>query len=193
MTDNTQNAGDAWIADFRRFADEFKSESDRAAVVLGAAKLDILCYQILQNFLIPSPTGKDELLEADCPLGTFSSRIHMLFRLGLIEADLARALHLIRKIRNSFAHELSGGNLEEGSHRDRIRELIQPLHEAAGFNVLLKDIFVGERNSSTYFRAAVAYLSLRLDGLFERTRTITKPGLTKLLQPEEPEDAKTSK
>ena len=38
--------------DFEVFAVEFKEESDRALVILGAAKLDILLYQLLE----PCPT-----------------------------------------------------------------------------------------------------------------------------------------
>ena len=97
---------------FEKFLDEFKSESDRAAVILGAAKLDILLYQLLTKFLIASPAGTDELFDGDAPLGTFSSKINLAHRLGLIDKDFSRALHLIRKIRNSFAHEISGTTLE---------------------------------------------------------------------------------
>src|SRR5438270_10281747 len=41
-------------------------------------------------------------------------------------SDTSRALHLIRRIRNSFAHEVSGAKLDSGPHRDRIRELAAP-------------------------------------------------------------------
>lgn len=53
----------SWIKPFREFVTEFSGESDRAAVILGAAKLDYLLYQILQKYLIPNASGRDELLE----------------------------------------------------------------------------------------------------------------------------------
>jgi hypothetical protein len=70
-------------ADFKKFVDEFKGESDRAAVILGAAKLDLLLYQIIQQYLLPITGSKDELLDGDSPLGTFSAKILLANRLGL--------------------------------------------------------------------------------------------------------------
>ena len=105
---------------FSQFVEEFRDESDRAAVVLGAAKLDLVLYQILQAYLLPTTTGKDELLDGDSPLGTFSSKINISYRLGLLASSFARALHLVRKIRNAFAHDVSGCSLTTGAHSDRV-------------------------------------------------------------------------
>src|SRR5437016_8187867 len=82
------------------FVDDFAKESDRAAVIVGAAKLDLLLYQLLEKVLLPSTSNTDELLAGDSGLSTFHSRIHAAHRLGFIDDQLARALHLIRKIRN---------------------------------------------------------------------------------------------
>ncbi|MDP3830347.1 MAG: hypothetical protein Q8Q47_03695, partial [Ignavibacteriaceae bacterium] len=97
---------------FYEFVNEFIAESDRAAVILGTAKLDFLLYQILTKYFIPVAGSSDDLLEGDSPLTTFSSKINICYRLGIIDTQFARTLHLIRKIRNSFAHEISGCNLD---------------------------------------------------------------------------------
>lgn len=123
---------------FLEFITEFMTESDRAAVILGAAKLDLLLYQLLTKYFVPSPSSKDELLDGDSPLGTFSSKIHLAYRLGLIGADFTRALHMIRKIRNSFAHEVAECNLNSGAHRDRVKELIAPFQHLKVFKEGLK-------------------------------------------------------
>lgn len=167
------NTGDEH--EFRKFANEFKSESDRAAVILGAAKLDILLYQCLDRFLIPCPTGKDELLEGDSPLATFSSRINMVFRLGLISNEFARSLHLVRRIRNSFAHELSGVSLTSGAHKDRIRELVMPIQQTSAFKHILKEYYDEKSDPASLFRATVGLMALRLEGLFEALQTIEPP------------------
>jgi hypothetical protein len=57
------------------FLIEYRKESDRAAVIVGAAALDNLLHQILQAFLRPNTGARDELLDGDSPLGTFSARI----------------------------------------------------------------------------------------------------------------------
>ncbi|MGD1083654.1 MAG: hypothetical protein ABSA47_02760 [Verrucomicrobiota bacterium] len=156
------------IADHQAFLDEFARETDRAAVVLGAAKLDLQLYHLLQKVLLPNPCGTDELLDGDAPLGTFSSRINLCYRLGLIDGVLARALHLIRKIRNSFAHEISGNDLGLGGHRDRVKELIAPLCGVEGFNEN-KKIYVDrwklKEGARLDFRLALAHVGARLEGL----------------------------
>lgn len=150
---------------YNSFVQEFSKETDRAAVILGAAKLDILLSQILQRTLLPCVGHRDELLDNDAPLGTFGSRIQMCFRLGLIDSELTRALNLIRKIRNEFAHETSAVNLSSGSYRDRIRDLTAPMR---GF-----DAFERFTNQSQFshvsaaakdFRAALALVCARLEG-----------------------------
>jgi hypothetical protein len=153
--------------EFRKFAAEFSGESDRAAVILGAAKLDVLLYQLLQKVLRPSTSKTDELLEGDSPLGTFSARTLICHRLGLIDDDLFRSINLIRRIRNSFAHELTGVSLDAGAHRDRVRELVAPLKEHGSFNWLLKEYYKDRIGPSGEFRAAVALIALRLEGAFE--------------------------
>ena len=154
-----------------RFISEFSQESDRAAVILGAAKVDILLTQLLQRFLLPAPSGTDELLEAENALGTLSSRINAAYRMGLIDAGLSKALHLsCRKIRNSFAHETHSGSLSAGSHRDRIRELIAPFRDYTQFEKLSEYKQFGDSEGpSRDFRVALA---VALGGLQNALRKV---------------------
>ena len=174
-----------WFSEFKRFALEFKSESDRAAVILGAAKLDISLYQVIERFLLPCSGGRDELLEGDSPLATFSARINLCHRLGLISDECARALHLVRRIRNSFAHELSGISLASGAHRDRIKELVGPILRDEGYKTIIEDYFEGSDSPAAQFRAAVALMSLRLEGLFDRMEAIDPPETCRLVHKKE--------
>src|ERR1041384_5909756 len=89
---------------FGHFMRDFLKESDRAAVILGAAKIDALLCAMIESALRPVTSGEDDLLEGDAPLSTFSARIRVAYRLGLIDADFAKLLHVLRKLRNSFAH-----------------------------------------------------------------------------------------
>lgn len=186
--DPTSDPAQHGFAEFARFAEDFKAESDRAAVILGAAKLDMMLFQILQARLVPCATGKDELLEGDNPLGIFSARINMAFRLGIITAEFARALHLIRRIRNSYAHEFSGVSLSSGAHRDRVRELVLPFVSHRGFLWILKRFFGNNRSPATEFRAAVAMLCLRLEGKLEATKPILPEDASTLLPPQWDDD-----
>lgn len=93
---------------------EFQDESERAAAVLAAAYLDHLLGELLTATMTAEPEEVEELLfqKGSGPLGTFSARIDTAYCLGLLSRDERRDLHLIRKIRNNFAHELTGMSFE---------------------------------------------------------------------------------
>lgn len=160
------------LSEFNIFVNEFKGESDRAAVILGAAKLDLLLYQILECFLGPSVSGKDELLDGDSALGTFSAKIMIAYRLGLIDAEFTRCLQFVRKIRNAFAHEVAGCTLDNGSHRDRTKEFVAPMRHKKIFEDLRKSAFGDKDEPSTNFRTALSILVVRLEYLLSHVERV---------------------
>jgi len=109
---------------FKFLIDQFSKESDRAAVILVASIIDENLGTLLKSYLVPNPSSSDSLFDsATSPLSNFSSKIDLCFRIGIISGKLTRDLHIIRKIRNSFAHDIYGCSFENGSVRSRIREL----------------------------------------------------------------------
>lgn len=96
---------------FDDFAEDLLAErSARPLIIVGASKIEQLLFQMLDTFLLPKrvkPKQQDELLQGDTPLGTFSARIKICYRLGLIDETLCMTLELLRKIRNLCAHEVS--------------------------------------------------------------------------------------
>ena len=163
-----------WLA-FEEFVAEFRDESDRAAVILGVAKLDAVMYIVLQRVLQPTAGRDDELLDNEGPLSTFSARIAMLHRLGVITPAFARSLHLIRRIRNAFAHEVSGCRLDTGAHRDRVRELFLPLGTLGFVQDATEHFFPGRTGPSVDFRIALALMVARLDAIAEHVAPLS-PG-----------------
>ncbi len=108
----------------RFFNEEFMKESDRAAVILTAAMLDESLKELIEAFLIPCSSSEDPLLDgANASIGSFSSRIECAYRLGLISNTFAKCLHIIRKIRNSFAHDVAGCKFSSHSVNSRIQSL----------------------------------------------------------------------
>ncbi|SFQ70806.1 hypothetical protein SAMN05216567_12848 [Variovorax sp. OK605] len=170
-------------AEFERFFTELVAESDRAAVILGAAKIDALLFQLLAGVLLPSDTKADELLGQDKPLGTFSARATICYRLGLIDKDLLHAITLVRRIRNDFAHRLRGVSLTSGENGNRVRDLIAPLRASSGFEWLTdggRQKIVGP---AMEFRAAISLLYLRLEGACDARPTVYLPVAMPLLAP----------
>lgn len=160
-------ADDPYFDAFDSFVTEFRQESDRAAVILGAAKLDQALYLILQRRLVPLSGNNDDLLDADSPLSTFSARINVVYRLGILDAQFARALHLVRKIRNSFAHEMTSSRLDVGAHRDRVRELIAPYQASKGFAGFREAFFGEDTGVGVDFRCVLASMAGRLEAVYD--------------------------
>lgn len=181
MSNSTESDKDPRKPIFER-VDEFKknfaSESDRACVVLIAARLDELIHQALSAHLLPPPTRDDNLLDSDRALGTFSARIDACYRLGLIDAEFCRALHLIRRIRNEFAHETSDSSLEQSPHRDRILQLAAPVMYLKEFDLVLGKEFAKEPHCRGLFSVCAWIMVLRLERVVFQARRISSNPVT---------------
>ena len=96
---------------FDLFADDLMAERNvRPLIIIGASKVDHLLLRILQAFLLPKlakANDQDELLEGDTPLASFSARIKLCRRIGLIDETLCTALERLRILRNLSAHSVS--------------------------------------------------------------------------------------
>lgn len=160
--------------EFLQFYLDFVLESDRAAAVLGAAKLDFQLKKLIEKTLLSPYNKGDNILNDSKALGTFSARIHIAYRLGLINKELARALHLIRKIRNKFAHEINSHHLKE--HEDQVKELIKPLITGNGYGDMYK-IVKGKMNpseqSAVDFRISLGAIASKLEEAIQKTTTLS--------------------
>jgi len=106
------------------FQTEFGKESDRASVILAAAMLDEALTTLLRGHLVPVAGAADSLLDgAYAPISSFSAKIDLTHRLGLISTPFCRDLHVVRRIRNAFAHNLSGCSFDDSAIRNRVLEL----------------------------------------------------------------------
>jgi len=76
-----------------------EKESDRGAAVIGAGLLD----ELLKDLLMATFVDENELCD-ERDLGSFYTRIKLVYSLGFIGAKTYNDLEIIRKIRNEFAH-----------------------------------------------------------------------------------------
>lgn len=102
---------------------ELNSISDRSAAIVGAAFLDNRIALKLSYLMKDDKTVREELLENSGPLATFSSRIRLGYMLGLYSEEVYKDLHIIRKIRNFFAHDLDKRDFQNDSISDQCRNL----------------------------------------------------------------------
>jgi len=120
-----ENQPNAVLELMLKLTNEFQCESDRAAAVLAAAYLDHLLGELIAATMAVEPAEVEELLyqKGNGPLGTFSARTNTAYCLGLFSKDETRDLHLIRKIRNDFAHKLVDMSFASQEIANRCREL----------------------------------------------------------------------
>lgn len=81
---------------------------------------------ILKSFLVEDEKNDEQVFEGNGPLSTFSSKIKLTYRLGLISREEARTLDQIRNIRNRFAHSLGGMTFLDQKVRSWCNNIITP-------------------------------------------------------------------
>ncbi|MFI5090462.1 MAG: hypothetical protein ACHP7P_10430 [Terriglobales bacterium] len=129
---------------FDSFADDLLAErSARPLVIVGASKVDDLLLEILRAFLLPKiakTKEQDELLEGDTPLSTFSARIKMCRRLGLIDETLYLALERLRAVRNRSAHSILFDDAKS-SVREHLAELRKQIASRTSYGLTKERYF----------------------------------------------------
>src|ERR1700730_15274 len=129
---------------FDSFAEDLLAErSARPLVIVGASKVDDLLLGMLRLFLLPKigkEKAQDELLEGDAPLATFSARIKLCRRLGLIDETLYLALERLRALRNLSAHSIA---FDESTSpvRDHLAELKMKIANRSSYRLTKERYF----------------------------------------------------
>lgn len=110
-----------WTDYFER---EAFRETARTVAIVSASALDASLSALLKAALLPCPQSNDPLFDgAYAPLGSFSAKIDFAARMGLISSGVAQSLHLVRRIRNEFAHTLETASFDPPKIHQRVLEL----------------------------------------------------------------------
>jgi hypothetical protein len=127
---------------FDSFVEDFLSEKlERSIVIVGASRIDELLLLILKKYLVePIDAKKDELLEGERPLSTFSSRIKSVYRFGIIDKSLYRVLDQVRNVRNLCAHKVEF-KIKSSPVREHLLELKKGLSQRETYALTMKRYF----------------------------------------------------
>lgn len=106
---------------------EFKGSSDRAAAIIGGAFLEDYLEIMLQYYFIEDKKHDSMIFEGNGPLSTFSAKISLCYRIGLISKGEYATLETVRAIRNRFAHELSFLNFSDQSIAAKCKNIEYPI------------------------------------------------------------------
>lgn len=108
------------ISEFRK---TLNSETDRGCALMAAAYIDEKLGELLKSYLVDDPKIIKRMFDFNGPFGTFSSRIDSTYSLGLLPGNVHKDIHLLRKIRNDFAHVSSPLTFDDEPISSRCREL----------------------------------------------------------------------
>ena len=151
---------------------EFAKESDRASVILAVAMLDQALESLLRCHLVAIPNSEDSMLDgAYAPISTFSARIDLCFRLGLISSRFSRDLHIVRRIRNGFAHNVTGCSFEDSAARNRVSELLRT-SRVVEMHQKYRHLYAGGTRGD--FQTVVSWLLWALWSKHEETKALNE-------------------
>lgn len=85
---------------------EIESQTDRGAAIVGAAWVEEELGAAIQSFLHHDTKASPRLFGRAGAISTFSAKIDLARVLGMCTAAIAADLHIIREVRNEFAHSV---------------------------------------------------------------------------------------
>ena len=107
----------------QQIALQMLEERGRGAVLVGVARVDAALEHLLQAVMTPPPSKGDGLFLPERPLGSIGAKVALASRLGLICESVERALNVLRKLRNAFAHSAESASLADPAHSSRLAEV----------------------------------------------------------------------
>jgi DNA-binding MltR family transcriptional regulator len=133
------------ILDISIIRDSFDTamlEAPRSTAILIAALVDDELTNYMRRQLSAPTKLVDRLFEQRGPFGTLSSKIDCAHALGWLGEEVWKNLHLIRKIRNEFAHNPNIKSFDRDPVLSHLNEMIFDctVLERMGFRTILRNL-----------------------------------------------------
>lgn len=151
-------------------------DKHKAIVLSAAARLDVILEKILKKLMQPCSGNADNLFDTERPLSSFSAKINLAYRLGVIDSNFEHALQMVRKIRNRFAHSKTVLNLSSSPYKDWVNELVRDVKkDGNSFDSMAEGLKEANYSSDlTDFASAVIILLCQL-GMLEAVSVRLEP------------------
>lgn len=89
---------------------EIESQTDRGAAIIGAAWIEEELSAAIESFVEKDKSAWNRLFGKSGPLSSFAAKIDLARLLGMVSNVVASDLHIIRTVRNEFAHSILDKN-----------------------------------------------------------------------------------
>lgn len=87
---------------------EIENASDRGIALICASVIDEMLSELLKTVLIDNDKIDKDLFKGNKALSTFDNKKNMAFYLGLISKNELDNITYLQRVRNKFAHQISG-------------------------------------------------------------------------------------
>lgn len=155
----------ALLKDMFKLMNSLIKESERATAIIAGARLDVDLERLLKHILVSHAGGSDPLFDSDRVIGTFSAKIALSYRIGLIDAGFEHALQLVRKIRNDFADQLDEESFSSIRQRPRLVELVRWAKKSSLFDSAILLFSKTEKSTEHLeFTACISCMVIKLVG-----------------------------
>jgi DNA-binding MltR family transcriptional regulator len=114
---------DATLEDYQSMVRLFSNESDRGAAVLAGSYVENHLGLYLRSKMADLSVA-ERIFSSDGSLSTFSQRIDFAQAFGFLSKAQCADLHLIKKIRNHFAHHPKDASFNDKPVSDWVENLI---------------------------------------------------------------------
>nr|WP_131196104.1 MltR family transcriptional regulator [Lichenihabitans psoromatis] len=103
---------------------DIRTGNSRIAAILAGSLVQMVLKVAVTYNMVPLTKAEDKnLFEGSGPLSTLSAQINVGYALGLFGKKVRHDLHVIRDIRNDFAHTLHDVTLEHADFAGRLAAL----------------------------------------------------------------------
>jgi hypothetical protein len=121
----------------------------RVMIIVSAQKLDDLITELLKSRMVHE-SGEDRMFGTNGPLITFSAKIVLAYRIGLIGRDCERFLQSLRRLRKSAAHSSEPMDLLKSPHIEAIEFLESLARKSAVWDAIFGDRNIIVREMPAY-------------------------------------------
>jgi len=105
---------------------EIEEQGDRTAAIMAGGYLEDFLAMSVKKLLVDDAKIIDGFFTGMGPLSSFSAKIDMAYLLRLTDDQNRNRMHIIRRIRNDFAHDLSPLTFKSKRVADRCKALFNP-------------------------------------------------------------------
>lgn len=167
------------VSQFDNLIDDILDEKhDRSLIILCSSVIDDQLLKILSLVLLDTvKKSEEDLLQGDNPLSTFSSRIKMIYRLGLIDLEFLKILDTIRRIRNLCAHSIEL-NIQKAPIKDLISNLRKGIIDRASYKLTLKRYFASQSKPGDELKCLLITICVILEAMISSITKLTSNSIT---------------